>query len=273
MKNITCISFLVFFFSQISYAQERLFFLGYTKNYISSDSTNFTLNFDLNRIPGATEKVGGTFIYNDVLKESQWRLYIKPSADINIGSGTTTAANNINVGLPIGFSYDGIKLSELSFEGSPEFVADKSFDNFLFYGSVGAYFKVESKRKTLLNISTGLTLSNGKRTYSDKGKNTNSYGRFTIPLYVKFAFKNAKEQKDTTKTYYRFQFSNTIKINNVYKDNATITPDPSLFYTNGKFEFYFTPRLAFAIGYTYGYEEPLFKKVNSLSFGLTFARF
>ncbi len=162
MRTFGCLVSLLLL-AQNLFAQERLFFLGYTDNYISDDSTNFTLNFDLNRIPGATEKAGGTFFYNDLLREnSKWRFYVKPSADINIGTGTTTAPNNVNVGVPLGFAYDGIELSELAFEASPEFVGDKTFDNFLIYGSVGAYFKVEFKRNTLLDISTGFTFSNGK---------------------------------------------------------------------------------------------------------------
>ncbi len=32
-----------------------------------------------------------------------------------------------------------------------------------------------------------------------------------------------------------------------YKDDASITPDPTLFFTNGKLEFFFIPRLAVAL--------------------------
>src|SRR6218665_67979 len=270
MKKIIPLTFLMFTALTVS-AQERLLFLGYTKNYVSGDSTHFTFNFDLNMIPGASEKVGGTFFVNKLLKKEAWRFYFKPSADVNIGSGTTTAPNNISIGTPLGFSYDGIKLSELSFEGAPEFVADKTFDNFLFYGTVGTYFRIESKKKTLLNVSVGVSVSNGKRSYSMKGAQSHSYGRFTIPVYTKFAFWEGADPSDKSKKYFKMHLTGTLKINNVYKDDEVITPDPSLLYSTGKLEFYFIPRLAFTVNYTYGYEEPLFKKNNTLSFGLTFA--
>jgi hypothetical protein len=255
-------------------SQERLFFIGWTKNYISKDSTNFAFNIDLNRIPGSTEKVGGTFFLNTTKNTSKWGWYIKPSIDVNIGTGTTTAANNINVGIPVGLAYDGIPFSEFFIEGSPELVADKTFDNYLIYYSIGPYFKYEYLKNVLFNVLTGVAVANGKRTYSSKSKENNSYGRVTVPIYLKLSFlKTTSGTGATAKDYRRIHITHSFKFNYVYNDNSTTTPDPSLFYNTTKAEYYFIPRLAFAASYTSGYEEPLFKKIKTVSIGLTFARF
>jgi hypothetical protein len=258
------------------WGQERLFSIGVTKNYISKDSTNLSLTLDLNRIPGSTEKAGGYFFVNEVIGKSQWGWYVKPTIDVNIGSGTTTAPNNISVGVPVGVAYDFKKPKVLSLyiEGSPDFVADKTFDNYLLYFTIGSYLKFEYNKSWLLNVTSGLSLSNGKRSYSSKIKGSNGYGRFTIPVFVKLNFWNATFGTGAdAKPYKRINITNAFKFSNVYKDNAAITSDKSLFYFSSKLDFYFIPRLAFSMTYNSGNEEPLFKKVKSLSFGLTLARF
>ncbi|MEL1254149.1 hypothetical protein AAEO57_10205 [Flavobacterium sp. DGU38] len=251
-------------------AQERLFFIGYTKNYFSKDSTNVTFNFDLNRIPGSSEKIAGTYLYNGTLKNDKFGLYLKPTADINIGSGTTTAPNNINVGLPLGFAYDGIPYSEVIFEIGPEMVADKNFDNYLFYGSAGLFLRYEYKNDILFNLSTGANISHGTRTYSDEIQKANGYSRFTIPTYVKFCFWNASKDDEH---YYKVHLTNTFKFNNVFEDNNVITPDPHMIFNTTKLDLYIIPQLAISAQYQYGYEEPLFKKIKSLSLGISFAKF
>jgi len=276
MKKSFILIVILFTSTIICNAQERLFSIGITKNYLSKDSTNLSLTLDLNRIPGTTEKGGGYFFVNEVIGGSQWRYYIKPTIDVNIGSGTTVAPNNVSVGVPVGLAYDfkRHKVLSLYIEGSPDFVADKSFDNYLIYFTVGSYLKYEYNKSVLLNITAGASVSNGKRAYSAKVKDSEGYGRLTIPIFIKLNFWNAKYGSGAdAKEYKRINLTNTFRFSNVYKDNFTITPDPSLFYFNSKFDFYFIPRLAFSVSYNSGYEEPLFKKVKSLSFGLTLARF
>jgi len=253
-----------------------LFSIGYTKNYISSDSTNISFTLDLNRIPGATEKGGGYFFVNEVIDVSQWRYYVKPSIDVNIGSGTTTVPNNVSLGVPVGLAYDFKKPKVLSLyiEGSPDFVADKTFDNYLFYFTIGSYLKFEYNRNVLFNITAGAMVSNGKRAYAAKAKEGDGYGRLTVPIFIKLNFWDAKFGKGSdAKEYKRINLTNTFKFSNVYNDAAAITPDPTLFYFNSKFDFFFIPRLALSVTYNSGYEEPLFKKVRSLAIGLTLARF
>jgi len=259
------------------HAQERIFSVGIVKNYISKDSTNFAFSLDLNRIPAATEKSGGFYFYNEVLGGSQFRFYIRPSIDVNIGSGVTTAPNNISLGVPLGLVYDFKKPKVLSWyflELTPEAVTDKTMDNYLLYGTAGSYLKYEYNSKTFVNIISGVSVSAGRRSYSAKLKGHNPYGRFTVPAYLKLNFwEDSTGKKGARQPFTRINTSTTFKYSNVYKDDPTITPDPTLTYFSFKLDFYFIPRLALSIQYNNGYEEPLFKKVKSLTIGLTLARF
>jgi hypothetical protein len=273
-KNIPAFILLIMVVS--AKGQERLFSIGAVKNYISKDSTNFSFNLDLNRIPGAAEKAGGYYFYNDVIGSSRFGLYIKPTADVNIGTGTTTAPNNISIGIPIGIVYDFKNLKLLSWyaEINPEGVADKSFDNYLFYGNAASYLKFEYNKKMLLNIISGASVSTGKRSYSAKVKGTHAYGRFTWPSYIKLnLWEDSAGKKGQRQAFSRINTTTTFKFSNVYRDERTITPDPTLNYFSFKFDFYFIPRLALSLVYNNGYEEPLFKKVKSLTVGVTLARF
>lgn len=255
-------------------AQERLFSIGYAKNYVSKDSTNFALTIDLNRIPGPAEKAGGIYFFNETFKNSNLGWYAKPSVDVNIGSGVSVAPNNISVALPFGLVYDLAKpkVMSLYLEAAPEFVSDKSMDNFLRYFSIGPYFKYEYNKAILINLSGGITWSSGRRAYSAEGKTTNSYAKWLVPIYFRFNAWNAVNKSDK-KPYKRISWINSFKYNNVYRDDRTITPDETLFFYSSKFDFYFVPRIGINLTYNNGFEEPLFKKVHSLSFGLTFTRF
>lgn len=243
--------------------QARIFSLGYTKNYISDDSTNFTFTVDINRMQSLAEKGANYHFVN----EEHW--YFRPSLDINIGSGTKTAPNNISVGFPLGYVKDFArpKIMSLYLEASPDFVSDKTVDNFLYYLTTGAYLKYEYHKNVTVTLQTGLTVSNGRRAYSNKTIGNNAYGRLVIPNTFRFNFWNDSYKGSS---FQRINFITVFKLSNIYKDNSTVTPDKSLTYSNTKFDLFVIPKLSITITYMNGYEEPLFQKVKSLSFGLSF---
>ncbi|OXB21479.1 hypothetical protein B0A80_16925 [Flavobacterium tructae] len=247
-----------------------MIFLGYTKNYFEKDSTNITLNFDLNRIPGSSEKNTDTYLYNENMKNEKFGLYVKPTADINIGSGTTTAPNNISVALPFGIAYDSTPFAQLSFEIGPEIVGDKNFDNYLIYGNTGVYYRWEYKKKVLVNLAAGAGMAHGTRTYLDEKKKANGYSRFTVPLYFKFGFWNGEKNGVP---YQKLQLVNSFKFNNVFEDNDLITPEPNMIFNTTRIDLYLNANFAITAQYQYGQEEPLFKKLKTMSFGITLAKF
>lgn len=265
-----------------SYGQEKILSIGYAKTFVSNDSTALNISFDLNRIPGQKEKAGGYYFVNEVLK-GKWGYYVKPSLDVNIGSSVSSAPNNISVGLPVGIVYDftKTKLGIFSWylEGSPELVADKDLTNNLYYFSQNTYLKYELlSDKILLNILLGITNANGLRTHTINDEyQSDSYGRLTFPIYSKVLFWNASNKRTVNgiqkgKDFKRIHWTNTLKLNHVYKDSEIINAETNYTFFSSKIDFYFIPNLALNVTYNNGNQEPVFKRNNSLSFGLTLAK-
>jgi len=277
--------FLIVFFlsSAIVYGQERIFSLGYGKTFVTDDSSTINITFDLNRIPGQSEKAGGYYFLNEIFNNSRWGYYIKPTMDVNIGSGVTSAPNNISVGLPIGVVYDfkknNLGIFSWYIDGSPELVADKAFTNNLYYFSLNTYLKYEFLDKNiLLNIIAGVSNANGVRNQIfPKGNETDKYGRLTIPLYLKFVAWNASTKRTVNgvqkgKDFKRISWTNSLKFNHIYSDNKTVNKETDYTFFNSKLDFYITPNLGINVTYFNGNEEPIFKRNNSITFGLTLAR-
>ncbi len=261
--------------TKVSFSQERLFSVGYGKTFVSGDSSTLNLTVDVNRIPGLPEKAGGYYFLNEVIADTtRWRYYLKPMVDVNIGTGVSSAPNNIGIGLPFGFAYDfqnrkKIGLLSAYFEVSPEFVADKEFKNNLYFLTFSSYLKFEplTRGKFMLNTSIGLSNSNGERFQQSLG--ANKYGRITVPVYLKMSFWNGMYKGEQFK---RISWTNSFRFNHVYNDDRTITPSYNYTFFSSRLDFNITPKIAINITYFNGHEEPLFKKSHSLTFGISFSR-
>ncbi len=276
MKTIIIIVALVSLQNQ--YCQERIFSIGYGKTFVTTDSSTLSLTLDLNRIPGQSEKAGGYYFVNEVFDttdiNSGWGYYVKPSIDINIGSGITGSPNNISLGVPVGVVYDfkktNIGIFSLYIDGSPELIADKGFNNNLYYFSINTYLKYEFLNDNIiLDILAGLTNANGFRNQINI-EQVDGYGRFTLPVFLKLLCWNAVSKAG--KKYKRISWANSFKQNYVYSDNNTINTDDRYTFFNSKFDFYIFPNLGLNVTYNNGKEEPIFKRSNSISFGITLAR-
>lgn len=261
----------------VANAQERILSLGGGVTFVTKDSSTFNISLDLNRIPGQTEKAGGYYFLNDVIRDTtRWGYYIKPTMDVNIGSGVTSAPNNISVGLPIGISYDfaqtKIGIFSWYLDGSPEMVADREFKNNLYYFSVNSYFKysiVAKGESFFMDILSGLSNANGVRNQM-KIKTTDYYGRITVPIYLKLVAWKATTKKG--KDFKRINWTTSFKFNHLYADNKTVNLSNNYVYLNSKFDFYIIKNLGINVTYNYGKEEPVFKQIHSITAGITFAR-
>ena len=226
MKKFLLFSFTVLIVSFVTaLGQDKLFSIGYGKTFVTNDSSTFSFTLDFNRIPGKPETSGG-YIVNDAIKNTQWGYYIKPSMDINIGSSISSAPNNISIALPGGLVYDFPQLGKtggiisLYLEGAPEFISDRSFNNMLYYFSIGPYIKYENNAPGFLfDLQTGISDANGFR--NQKALRNDYYGRLTIPLYFKIIGWKAKDKKE----FNRIQLTNTLKYNIIYSDDFNITKD------------------------------------------------
>lgn len=272
MKNLILI---VIFFAIpfASFSQERIFSLGYGKTFVTNDSSTLSITFDINRMPGQTERTGGYYFLNDIIGSEGWGYYLKPTMDVNIGSSVSSSPNNISVGLPLGLVYDfeetEIGIFSFYIDGSPELVADKLFKNFLCYFSANAYLKYElNTNYALVNILAGLSNANGKRYQYEL--RTDNYGRFTIPIYLKLTCWNATTHDG--RPYRRISLVNSFKFNSVYSDNMNLNEDDDYLFFNSKLDVYLTSNFGLNITYFTGNEEPIFRRNNSITFGVTLAR-
>lgn len=276
---------LIAFFTCIgtTYGQERIFSLGYGKTFVKEDSSTVSIIFDLNRIPGQSEKAGGYYFLNEVIKKSRWGYFIKPTMDVNIGSAIASAPNNISIGLPIGVVYDfkknSIGIFSWYFDCSPEVVADKVFTNNLYYFSLNTYLKYEFlDNRILLNVIAGISNANGARNQIlPKGDETDKYGRLTIPLYLKLVAWNASTRRIVNgvqkgKDFKRISWISSLKFNHIYSDNKAVNKETNYTFFNSKLDFYIAPNFGINVTYFNGNEEPIFKRNNSITFGLTLAR-
>lgn len=280
MKRIILLSSFILVCLQTIQSQESIISIGYGTK-ISEDSSAISISFDLNRIPGRPESAGSYFL-NDIFKScTNWGYYIKPSIDINIGNGVSTAPNNIYVGTPIGLAYDFKAKNEeddkywgilsLYAETSPIVVSDNKLENMLVYLTFGPYLRYSYTidDKISVDFQLGITNSIGKRI--ENLDSLNLYGMFSIPIYLNLKAWGAQSKK-TKKKYYRIHIKNTIKNNNIYTDSPSFEEKITYWYYTGSFEFYFCPKFAINIAYKNGNDEPLFKNNHSLTFGITLAR-
>lgn len=262
-----------FILSMAAKSQEKIFSLGYGKTFVTKDSSTLNLTIDINRIPAQTEKAGGVYFINDVfIDNTRWGYFLKPIVDVNLGSGVSSAPNNISAGIGFGVVYD-FKNIPLSWyiEGAPELVADKTLDNRLSYFSQSTYLKFGMVTRDYLEIQAlaGLTNANGIRYIQSQGR-SDSYGRITLPLYLKIIALKATTKAG--KEYRRLHFTGGLKFSNVYADNSEVNVNNNYHFLSAKIGLYVTPNLAWNMTYFNGNEEPIFKRNNSLTLGISLAR-
>jgi hypothetical protein len=274
MKKLLTILLLTVSFA--AKAQERIFSFAYAFNQVNSDSSNFAIQVDVNRTRGFTEGTGSYFFLNTRISPFSvpLKLYIKPTADINIGSGTGILPNNVAVGLPIGLTYKLRNTANGTFYFGPElssdFVSDKNFDQYLYYFSPGFvlnYSIVPDKKATNIDFSAAIYRSYGQRMQDVKSGVKNRYAKTSIPISLAVSF-----WKNLAKDFHHFRFTALYKHNYVTDDNFALNPNVRNNFTNLKLDIFPIKQLGFSLGYVSGRDEPLFKQVKSFTVGLTLAR-
>lgn len=266
----------ILFLSTFAKAQDRIVSFGYAFNIINSDSSNYAIQVDLNRIRGLSEAAGSYFLVNTPLPGNKFplRFYLKPTADVNIGSGTSLLPNNISVGLPFGFAHKFKNTSNGTFflaaELSPEFVGDKTLSQYLYYVSPGLvlnYGIVPDKKATNIDLSIGIYRAFGRRMHDVKTKVKNDYGKISVPVALSISlFKNNKDD------FHYVKLTGVYKHNYIMEDNFTINPNKTNNFMNFKLDFFPIKKLGLNFSYSSGRDEPLFKQVKSFIAGFTFAR-
>lgn len=283
MKTVIKIVFITVC-SIYSYGQEKIFTIGYGMTFVDKDSTTLNFNVDMNRIPGQKEKEGGIYFINHTL-DDRWFFYLKPTIDINVGSGVASAPNNISVGLDAGVGRDipsvNGDLMSIYLNVSPEIIADKTFKNNLYVLSISPLFKYgfTGRDGTVLNSYIGFGIANGIRNVVEVS--SVYYGRLSLPLYLELKSKKITRVKyvmvegskvKRQSEFQRCHWVNTFALNWVHSDhNGDDTKKLHPFFST-KLDYYITKNFGLNITYTNGRAEPLFTDNNSLSFGISLAR-
>ncbi|HYF32532.1 MAG TPA: hypothetical protein VD993_15515 [Chitinophagaceae bacterium] len=272
MKNIYTIAIAIFLAANCC-SQDKILSFGYAKNFVNKDSSNVAIAIDLNRIPGRSEATGSLYLVNVPLGGLPFNFYLKPTADVNLGSYTTSAANNISIGGPLGIAYlipEGIPGNlYAALEIAPEIIAEKNLNQYLYYISPGLFLNysyTDPGNNNIIDFGTGYKLAFGQRLQNVKTKTKNSYRKVLIPIGLSLSL------WQTGGGFHRIKFTGVYKFNSVLKDDMTVNPRKDNSYTLLKLDFYIIRQLGINMTYNAGYEEPLFKKTNSLSFGITLAR-
>ena len=76
MKSRFVFLIILFQFATVVSGQERILSLGYGKTFVTGDSSTFNITFDLNRIPGQSEKAGGYYFLNEIFSTSGWGIIL-----------------------------------------------------------------------------------------------------------------------------------------------------------------------------------------------------
>lgn len=258
------------------FAQENVFSVGFGKTFVSKDSSNINVTFAINNVPGSTSSAGNYYIVNSPLK-GNWGWYLKPVADINLGSAVASAPNNLSFSLPIGFSYDFNKLGDFIMTGyleaAPAMVSDRDFNNKLYYGSLGVYLKgADTGPKVEFTFLAGLALADGSRV--EKNDPDHSYTRLGFPVYLTFSCWKAsyKHGNDDPKVFNRVALKHTFKYNRIFDDSPAQMSRSDYFLNSSEVDFYLTPNFGLKFTYSNGFDEPVFVANNAYTIGIVLAK-
>ena len=222
-----------------------------------------------------------------VFRLSDFIFGIRPSAEGDFGKDVESSPNNVLASIGIESQYrsgtNSVIIPELNITGS----SDKTFSTGLVYCDLGVkYLYYNNPSTPRFSILPGLNFNYGQRV-SD-ANSPNAFQRMVVSLITSFSL---GENVPKTKTIYttkndtcfteeteiittfkeRVKFSLTTKLYSIRNDTTVISNG---FYGNLTFsvDVYLTDNFGLYGKYVLGHEQPEFKKMNSVSFGLAFFR-
>lgn len=258
------------------YGQENIFSVGYGKTFVKKDSSTISATLQINNVPGSTSSPGNYYMANNIIND-KWGWYLKPAADINLGSATASAPNNVSFSTPIGFSYDFDKTGDFIITGyieaAPAMVADRDFKNTLYYGVFGEYLKGATTSKAIeFTFLTGPSFANGVR--DQTGSDNHTYSRLGLPVYLTFSCWHDvyKHGNDKPKDFKRLTFKHTFKYNRIFNDDPAVMSRNDYFFNSAEADFYIIPTMGIKLTYNNGFDEPVFVNNNAYTIGIVFAK-
>lgn len=258
-KNIQ-LYFIISWFIIVSaaFCQEKLVDIG-TGIKFNPDSIAFSLSFSFNRTASSESEQGPYIIvHKGFTRNHVWAL--KPSFESNIGSGTTSSPDNIDLDLGFQYNMHLAKTSILLVNFAPTASCDKDFTTALMYPSLGIkylYYYYGVSRQFRFYVLPGFNFDYGKR-------RTNSsmlppFYRANLSLQIQTTLASCLDIGLNSQIY---------KI----KNDTTVIADGTYGNMALSATYRFAKKFGLTTKYSLGYNQPLFKKINTLTIGLAWYR-
>ena len=228
----------------------------------SGDSTTVVLSFSYNRLPGDDPTDGG---YLKAWHPSKHVFAgLKPSTEINIGSGAESSPNNVLAELGLDFAYfkpdSGNSVQHMFFLApSANYTSDKDFTTRLVFGRLEGRLLVyrsvgpDSWRG---NVLAGLKFDAGSRQLI--GQRHYPFTRW-VPS-VDGQFRSGRWSMNVGARAFAIHNDTTVVKNGVYGlGSATL-------------QWRKDPKVGYSLGYTSGFDEPLYHRQNVAKAGVAFYR-
>lgn len=251
--------------------------LGVAADFNSKGKLVQTISFDLNRTEKVDEKVNQYWLF------SKNGYFIQPSADINIGEKTTSADNNITVLLNMGRVYLDKKQGTLKWnkvlEFNPTYSSDKNFQEKLVYGQFKAVLNVIKSHYALpvdtfinrkFSFSAGAFSNLGGR--RSQVLDLNKFYAIAGPLAeLKWLWRKLPKNKaEGTDPYTDWQLKISGKGYYLFSELAPVYDKDFAGSVSVGLDKKFVRFFYVGLSYKYGNDNPTYKNVHTLEFGLKF---
>lgn len=244
------------------YSQDKLATLGIGCDFESDSSkTAISLNFTFNRIIASSGKAGiylwstTNTIFHDMLIDNNKGdiVALVPSIDVNLGN-VTSSPNNVLLEVGLTYSKPIDRTCNFLVNIAPAFTSDKNFDTSLYYGDlgVGLYYGIFPSIVSFY-VVPAINFNLGRRFET----NSTTFYRIVPRLDFSIQFFKSELIVESNSKLYIINNDNAIA-NGVYH------------YTSTNINYMLTNNVGLSLAYINGYEEPLFTKMNALTFGIAF---
>jgi hypothetical protein len=220
----------------------------------------FSFSFSFNRTEATEEDAGGYLWSKNPVLGKHDRVYLKPSAEANLGN-VESSPNNILLELPLQYTIKTKPGRSFFFDLAPAFNASNTLDTGLYYIETGPQYLIYNTSNSVgFFVLPEFLFQLGKR-YNKTVDNI--FYRFTPSLQTSLLL---VQNEDKT---HRLEITTSIKL--FFVDNDKLAPKNSmhLFSGSASYKLKNVP-IGFTFKYINGYDQPLFKKLNAFTFGVSF---
>jgi hypothetical protein len=223
------------------------------------DSTAFSLSFTFNRTASSDADQGPYIVVfpgfscDDVFG-------LKPSIESNIGNGVESSPNNVDLDVKLHWRMQLANTSLLLGELAPTASSDKDFKTALLYPSLGIkflYHNYGDSENFRFYVLPGLNFDFGSRVA--KSSTPSSFHRITTSLQFQTTIVSSVDIGLNLQLF-------------VVKNDTTVIADGSYGNMALSATYRFAKKFGLSIKYSIGHNQPLFKKIHTLSIGFAWYR-